>query len=133
MWWSLFSRKEALTGAPAAPRIKNYSARSGYVYQYRYQGHRPVSRGGGAGTEFVFSASADGRACRPVGIMIAGSAVAAWQERHARDLSPTEIYALAKMALFRAFDERSNPAHMQGDVRLSEADIEAIAAELGFA
>jgi hypothetical protein len=128
----LFSRKGALTGAPAARRVKTYSALSGYVYRYYYQGRRPF-RPGGAGTEFVFSVSADGRAWRPASIMIAGAAMAAWQNAHQRELSSTEVYALAKMALFRAFDERAHPAHMQGDVRVSEADIEAIAATLGFA
>ena len=49
-----------------------------------------------------------------------------------RELSSTEVYALAKMALFQAFDERANPAHMKGDVRVSEAHIEALAATLGF-
>lgn len=113
-------------------RVKTYSARSGYVYQYYYQGHRPFRSGGAAGTEFVFSVSADRRAWGPAGILIASSAVAAWQNAHERELSSTEVYALAKMALFQAFDERSNPAHMKGDVRVSEVDIEAIAATLGF-
>ena len=36
MFRSLFSRKDApLAGAPAVRRLKTYSARSGYVYQYR--------------------------------------------------------------------------------------------------
>ena len=129
---SLFSRKGVLTGAPAAPRVKMYSARSGYVYRYYYQGRRPFRPGGAAGTEFVFSVSAGRCAWRPAGILIAGSAVDAWQNAHRRELSATEMYALAKMALFQAFDERSNPAHMKVGVHVSEADIEAIAAMLGF-
>jgi hypothetical protein len=128
----LFSRRGALTGAPAVRRVKTYSAQSGFVYQYYYQGRRPFGLGGAAGTEFVFSVSADRRAWRPAGIVIAGAAVAAWRNAHQRELSSTEMYALAKMALFQAFDERSDPARMKGDVRVSEADIEAIAATLGF-
>ena len=48
MFRSLFSRKdEPLAGAPPVRRLKTYSARSGYVYQYRYQGSRPSSRRAG--------------------------------------------------------------------------------------
>ena len=113
-------------------RAKTYSAQSGYVYQYYYQGRRPFGPGGAGGTEFVFNVSADGHAWRPTSILIAGAAVAAWQSAHRRELSSTEVYALAKMSLFQAFDERANPAHMKGDVHVSEADIEAIASTLGF-
>jgi len=127
-----FSRKGALTGAPAVRRVKTYSAQSGYVYQYYYQGRRPFGPGGAAGEEFVFNVSADGHAWRPASILIAGAAVAAWQSAHQRELSSTEVYALAKMSLFQAFDERANPAHMKGDVHVSEADIETIASTLGF-
>jgi len=102
------------------------------VYRYYYQGRRSYRTGGVAGTEFVFSVSADRRAWRDAGIMIADAAVAAWQNAHQREISSTEMYALAKMALFRAFDERSDPARIEGDVPVSEADIEAIAATLGF-
>ena len=132
MFRSLFSREGALTGAPAARRVKTYSAQSGYVYRYYYQGHRPFRRGGAAGTEFVFSVSADPRVWRPAGVRIAGSAVAAWQKSHQRELSPAEVYALAKMTLFQAFDEISDPAHMPGHVHASEAEIEVIALKLGF-
>jgi len=129
---NLFSRQNALTGAPAVRRIKTYSAQSGFVYRYYYQGHRPFRQGGAAATEFVFGVSADRRAWGPVGIRIAASAVAAWEKSHQRELSVTEVYALAKMALFQAFDEQSNPAHMRGAAAVSEADIEAIASTLGF-
>jgi len=40
----LRKKKEApLTGAPAVRRQKTYSAESGYVYQYFYEGQRPAS------------------------------------------------------------------------------------------
>ena len=58
--------------------------------------------------------------------------MAAWQKSHQRELSPTEVYALAKMTLFQAFDEISDPAHMPGHVHASEAEIEVIALKLGF-
>jgi len=129
----LFSRKETpLTGAPPVRRLKTYSAQSGYVYQYCYEGQRPFRQAGESGTEFVFSLSADRKSWRHSKVRLSDSAVAAWETAHARELSPTERYAVAKMALFQAFDERETPALMKDDVRVRNADIEAIAETLGL-
>jgi len=43
-----------------------------------------------------------------------------------RELSPTERYAIAKIALFQAFDERPLPAQMKDEVRVRQADVDAI-------
>ena len=128
---SLFSRKPALTGAPATRRIKTYSAQSGYVYRYCYEGQRPFDSSGPA-IEFVFSVSAGRVHWRPASVLVADQAVDAWQERHGRQLSSTERYAVAKMALFQAFDERPAPDHMKDAVRVRPADVDAIAETLGF-
>ena len=38
---NFFTKKPLpLTGAPAVRRLKSYSAQSGYVYQYFYEGQR---------------------------------------------------------------------------------------------
>jgi hypothetical protein len=111
--------------------MKTYSAQSGYVYQYFYEGQRPLGSGSQMVTEYVFSVSADRARWRPVSVLLGGAA-AAWQRRHGRELSSTERYALAKMALFQALDERPTPARMTAEVLLREADIEAIAAALDF-
>jgi hypothetical protein len=122
---SLFSKKSVpLAGAPAVRRLKTYSAQSGYVYQYYYQGHRPFRSGRESGVEFVFSVSADRKSWRAAGVVVSDDAIRAWEEAHARGLSSTERYAIAKMALFQAFDERPAPAPMK--VRVRNADVEAI-------
>ena len=129
----LFSKKEAaLSGAPPVRRLKTYSAQSGYVYQYYYEGQRPFSAGGESGTEFVFSISADRKSWRPNRVLLADSAVAAWEAAHARELSATERYAIGKLALFQAFDERETPALMKDDVRVRHADVEVIVEMLGL-
>jgi len=130
---SFFSKKEAvLTGAPAVRRMKTYSAQSGYVYQYYYEGQRPFRSGGETGTEFVFSISADRKSWRPVSVLLTTGAIAQWQAVHARELSMTERYAVAKMALFQAFDERATPVLMKEEVRVRPADVEAIVETLGL-
>ena len=122
-----FNRKAApLSGTPAIRRMKTYSSQTGYVYQYHYEGHRPFRAGGEAGVEFVFRVSADRKTWHAVAVRVADAATAAWEKAHARQLSATERYAIAKMALFQAFDERPTPAHMKDEVNVRPADLQAI-------
>src|SRR5271169_238274 len=109
-----------LTGAPAVRRLKTYSAASGYVYQYFYEGHR--------GTEYVFQVSADRRTYSPVSVLLSDAALGA----SPRELSSTEQYAVAKMSLFQAFDRRAAPGEMNEPIRVEPADLEAITGQLGF-
>lgn len=133
MFRSFFARKTvALTGAPAVRRLKTYSAQSGYVYQYFYEGHRPFRGAGDTGTEFVFSISADAKNWHPASVMVGDGAVRTWETAHERELSSTERYAVAKIALFQAFDERATPALMKEEVRVRTADVEGIVETLGL-
>jgi len=130
---SLFSKKPAaLTGTPGVRRLKTYSAQSGYVYQYYYEGHREFRAGGDAGTEFVFSVSSDRKTWHATSVLVGAASVRAWEESHDRRLSSTEWYAIAKIALFQAFDERAAPAQMKDEVRVRSADVDAIIETLGI-
>ena len=121
------SRKpQPLAGAPAIRRQKTYSGQSGYVYQYYYEGHRPYKRDRNSGTEYVFDVSADRKTSIAVSVLLSDSALDDWEGRHGRTLYASERYAIAKMALFQAFDERPNPAAMSADVLVRPADVEAI-------
>jgi hypothetical protein len=130
---SLFNKKpQPLLGTPAVRRLKTYSAASGYVYQYYYEGHRDFRSGAENGTEFVFSLSADRKNWHPTSVLVSDQAVRTWESSHARQLSSTERYAVAKIALFQAFDERAQPALMHDEVRVRNADIEGIVETLGL-
>ena len=121
------SRKtQPLSGAPAVRRQKTYSAESGYVYQYYYAGHRPYQRERDKGEEYVFEVSADRKTSMAVSVLMQQAALEDWQSRHGRALEANERYAIAKMALFQAFDERPGPAAMSADVRVRAADVEGI-------
>jgi hypothetical protein len=122
----LSPKPQPLTGAPAIRRQKTYSGQSGYVYQYYYEGHRPYKRDRHNGTEYVFNVSADRKTSTAVSVLVSDTAVVDWQSRHGRTLYASERYAIAKMALFRAFDERPNPAAMSAEVQVRAADVEAI-------
>jgi hypothetical protein len=123
----LFSAKpEPLTGAPAVRRLKTYSAQSGYVYQYFFEGRRQFKAKVGRGTEFVFSVTADCKLYMSVPVRIPDAAVEEWQASSARELSSTECYAVAKMALFQAFDERESPKDIHHEILVSNAGLSSI-------
>ncbi len=90
--------------------MKTYSAQSGYVYQYCYEGQRPLQHSGEHGIEFVFSLSSDRKTWSNAKVHVSDAALSGWEAAHERGLSPTERYAIAKLALFQAFDERETPA-----------------------
>jgi hypothetical protein len=130
---NFFAKKPLpLSGAPTVRRLKTYSAQSGYVYQYFYEGQRPFGSGGEGGTEYVFTVSADRKTYRPVSVLLGESAVREWEEAHARRLASTERYAVSKMALFQAFDERATPQLMKPEVCVRGADMAAIIETLGL-
>ena len=125
----LFGRKPApLAGAPAVRRQKTYSAQSGYVYQYFYQGHRPSSAE--RGTDYVFDVSSDRKHSSQVSVILSDAAIASWQNESGRTLSATEQYAIAKMALFQAFDERESPDALREAIHVAPRDVQAILAAL---
>lgn len=132
MFRNWFSKNpEPLSGAPAVRRLKTFSSQSGYVYQYAYEGQRTLAKG--AGSEFVFSVSADRKNWQNVSVLVEAAAVRAWEQANGRSLSSNEWYALAKMSLFAAFDERATPAEMREPVRLRAADVAGIMERLGLA
>lgn len=127
MFRRLFSRNAApLAGAPEIRRVKTFSAQSGYVYQYYFDGRRPFGRGVEAGTEYVFQASADRKNLRAVSVLVGDAVLRLWERERGRELSAAERYAVAKMALFQAFDERSTPEEMGRAINVRPADLTAI-------
>ena len=123
--WLRKKKEQPLTGAPAVRRQKTYSAESGYVYQYFYEGQRPASREG-AGMQYVFNVSSDRKSSWPVSVFIDERALESWQTQHGRRLLANERYAIAKMALFQAFDRRGEPSEMREEVRVLAEDAESI-------
>ncbi len=132
MFWKLFTGKAQLTGAPSSRRIKTYAAQSGYVYEYFHQGHRIARRNGEPHVEYVFTVSASRKRPLNLSVFLPDSAVASWERANNRLLSATEKYALAKLALFQAFDERPTPAHLQTETTIHLAEVEAFASALGL-
>ncbi|MDX2154217.1 MAG: hypothetical protein SFV54_25985 [Bryobacteraceae bacterium] len=117
-----------LTGAPAVRRLKTYSAESGYVYQYYFEGRRLLMKDGEPVNEYVFEVSADRRQYHSVSVLVRQVVLDEWCVQHRRDdLSSSQRHGIAKMALFAAFDERSRPEEMRRPVEVTGAGLERIA------
>jgi hypothetical protein len=90
-----------------AHRYKFYAAETGTAYQYFFASIRRVDRpeGQGAGSDYIFVVTPDQRTPFILRVFISERALGAWRQTRGRDLDSNEMYALAKMRLFRAFDE----------------------------
>lgn len=119
---------EPLRGAPAARRQKNYAAASGYAYEYFYEGYQED----GARRTHRFTVSADRKTWFEMAVIVEERAMQAWAERHGRALADNERYAVAKMALFEAFDERAGPGAVRAGVRVGTEDAERLLGRLGI-
>lgn len=111
--------------------MKTYSAQSGYVYQYFYEGYR-AAEGEQSGQEYIFSISPDRKNWHNASVFLADEAVHGWETAQQRTLTSTERYAVAKLALFQAFDERSTPAELKEAVHVRAADVETFIETLGL-
>jgi hypothetical protein len=90
-----------------ARRYKFYAAETGSAYQYFYVNSRRVNRpeGQGAGSDYIFVVTPDQRPPFILRVFVSERALDVWRQTHGRGLDSTEMYAAAKMRLFRAFDE----------------------------
>ena len=121
-----------MTRPEAVRRVKSYSSATGYVYQYYFYEVNKVRRGLTPWTEYVYMVSKDRKHVFPVKILVHHDAAEKWGRAAGRTLSGTEEYAVAKMRLFQALDERQTPAAMGEPVRVRPADIQAILATLNI-
>mgnify|MGYP005834395805 CR=1 FL=1 len=105
----LFARRAAapapLKGKRPVARVKSYTALSGYVYEYVYEGYREDADA----RTHVFTVSSDRKEWFNLDVAIPFSALAEWEGARGRTLNEAERYAVAKLALFAAFDGRDGP------------------------
>ena len=128
-----FSQKSLppLAGAPKVRRQKTYQSQSGFVYQYYFAGSRRARSELGAGYEFIFPVSADRKTEFLAAVHISDHGVADWESQKGRELLSKERYAIAKMALFAAFDQRESVAEMTKPVYAGAAEIREYLEQLG--
>ncbi len=121
-----------LRGAPSKPRLKTYSAESGYVYQYVYRGYRKAPlRDSKPSREYVFSVSRDRKTYLPIFVVLADQVISLWCATHQRELSETELYAIAKLSLFEALDQREQVEDLSAPIEIDGDAIDRHLAALG--
>jgi hypothetical protein len=118
------NKQAPLRGARPVRREKTYSADTGYVYQYFYEGYREAEQESERGHEHVFSVTSDRVFRFPLSVFLAQRTVDAYHSKHGRGLNPTEQYAIVKMRLFEAFDERNDLDGTPRSVTVSLANVE---------
>jgi hypothetical protein len=131
--WFRFGKKPPkapLTGAPAKPRLKTYSAASGYVYQYVFAGQRPWLERRRAGVEYAFDICYDRRTNHRVWVLVADDVLDSWVRDNHRSLTNSERYGVAKIALRNAFDARV-PERIEEPIAPGPDEVRAILDELG--
>lgn len=84
------------------------------------------------GSEFVFNVSSDRKTSSQVSVFISDAAIESWQHESGRTLGANERYAIAKMALFQAFDERETPEAACADVDVGPAAVRTLLASLNI-
>jgi len=127
----LFSRNRGPLHPAPSSRRKHYTSQSGLHYEYWYEGQRSYRSGTDSGTEFVFRALIQHKS-GSVAVFLSAGVLRPWEQQHGRELSAAERYAIAKMALFQAFDERAGPANMVEEVYVRGAELDTIAEMLNL-
>lgn len=113
------------TGVPAPqqrPRVKYYTAQTGYVYEYF------VERGPGG--LFTFQISWNRTAWTALPVRVPDTSVRLWEQRNQRVIRDQERYAAAKLTLFALLDERQ-PADLPKDLSLTPEEVDFHLTELG--
>lgn len=112
LWNKLVRREPPLVRVPSSGRPRTYSAESGYVYQYSFIGFRRVDSRADARFEYVFELST-GR-MPPVGLNVILKDVLLRESIAAeRELTASERYGVAKLALKRALDAFDHPSALE--------------------
>jgi len=116
-------------------RYKSYAAETGIVYRYFFESRRSLVRpaGLGLGSDYIFVTTADQGLPFALRVFVSQAAVAVWGAAHGRDLDSSEQYALAKMRLFRAFDELENPREESLNLVVDETNLEGLLDALDLA
>jgi hypothetical protein len=115
-------------------RYKIYQAETGATYQYFFEARRRVVRpeGMGPGSDFTFVVIADRGPPFALKVFVSDHALGAWRDTHGRELDVNEQYAVAKMRLFRAFDELERVAEERLNVVVDESNVEGLLGSLSL-
>jgi len=110
-------------------RLKTYTGSQGYVYQYYFVGKRPALSS--ESEEYIFDVTSDRNLTYAVSVFLPRDVLAMWAEENGRALGDSEQYAVAKMRLFRAFDEAEEMQAQGRELKIDSQSLEELLAALG--
>ena len=115
-----------------AHRYKVYGAETGTTYRYFFAYSRHVTRpeNQGRGGDYIFVVTPDQLAPFVLRVFISQRAQHAWRKAQGRELDGNEMYAAAKMRLFRAFDELESLREAALSLLVDEGNIEDLLSPL---
>jgi hypothetical protein len=113
-------------------RYKTYTGETGITYRYFFASRRRVVRpeGQGSGRDFAFVVIADQYPPFTLRVFVSDRATVAWREAHGRNLDSNEEYAVAKMRLFRGFDEDERLREERPTLITDETNVDDLLAAL---
>ena len=119
---------------PTVRRMKSYSSEAGYVYQYYFVQSRRARRAGmsGEGMEYIFAVSADRKTTFDLAVFVPQDCLEAWARQHGRALTGPEQYGVAKMRLFRAFDQIEELEKERANIVVDSTNLEEMLYSLGI-
>lgn len=125
---------EVLGVAKMGRRYKVYAAETGISYQYFFESRRRVVRpeGQGPGSDFTFVVIADQHLPFTLKVFVSDRAVEAWRQSRGGNLDANELYAAAKMRLFRAFDEEEHLRQEALNLLVDQTNVEELLEPLGL-
>jgi hypothetical protein len=123
-----------MSSPPTVRRVKTYAGAQGYVYQYYFVGRRAALADDreAPATEFVFDVTSDRKLTYAISVFLPEKTLKTWNEAHGRTLTEAEQYAVAKLRLFRAFDELDDAKSQGRRLSIDSALLEEALSTLGI-
>ena len=125
-----------MTRPDTVRRMKSYSAANGFVYQYFFFEVNRIADENGPAGEFIYAVSSDRKNTFGLRVLVRQSALEDWARSNGRSLTSSEEYAVAKMRVFRGFDEGEvppNPGSSKGITLLvDESNLDALLQSLNI-
>ena len=125
----LFRRDPPLIRTRSTGRPRTYSADSGYVYQYAFSGFRRIRRSGENYIEYVFDVSGGREPAVAVSVLLAETRLAEWSGV-GRELTASERYGVAKLAMKAELDRSADPKSLVLQVMPGQEEVRDIAETL---
>lgn len=115
-------------------RLKTYTSETGNVYEYYFVGKRPALADEplAPATEFIFDVRSASEPTVALSIFLREHSVEGCRRDNGRGLVEPEQYGVAKMKLFRVFDEIESLREPKRKFAIEAEELSSLLADLGI-